>query len=82
MTGENALNEALSLINEAKTDKDFVSKYNDNLFATGERQIDYCAFRFELPEDYYLILDFANFVLEDFSIVCYGHEDIVLREQG
>jgi|GEM_PF-5098130 len=67
-------------LDEAKTDKGFHDKYVEQLLATGETPAEYSVYRFEVADDYYLLIDFVNYQLEDFSLISLGHEEIVLRE--
>lgn len=74
------LKKAQILVEAAQTNPDFCGDHSDNLFATGERSVDYSAYHFELSDDYYLIIDFVDFSFEDFSIVNRSHHGMIVQE--
>lgn len=83
MTADDLLNEALKLINKAKSDsRNFMSDYPANLRATGESSSAYSLYEFELSDNYYLVIDFVDLSFEDFSIVCRGHESHIVYNSG
>ena len=83
MLSVDLLTEALKFIDEAKSDSSaFMTAYPANLRATGESPADYALYEFELSDNYYLVIDFAGLVFEDFSIVCRGHESHIVYNSG
>ena len=65
------------IIEQAINDENFVFNHDHKLVATGERASDYCAFRFDIDEKYYLVIDFVDYGFEKFSIVNKQHEDLI-----
>jgi len=63
------LSKATKIIEKAINDETFFDDYADSLFATGERSVDYSAYCIDIDEDYFLIIDFVDFGLDDFSII-------------
>jgi len=74
MITDTIINQAQKIIEEAKSKNDFHTTYESNLRATGESADEYSLYEIELSEDYYLVIDFVNFKLEDVSLVSRGHE--------
>jgi hypothetical protein len=71
------LKKAMTLINKAQDDENFLSDNSDRLVGTGDSSAEYSAYCFELSDEYYLILDFVDFSLVDFSIVNRGHKKLM-----
>lgn len=77
------LSKAQKIIEQAETNKEFHSEYANNLVGTGERSSDYSSYHFEINDDYYLIIDFADFSFENFSLVYQNHHhQISLNGKG
>ncbi|PBQ32397.1 hypothetical protein CNR22_11655 [Sphingobacteriaceae bacterium] len=82
MLTEEIFKKAADIIEEAKTDKNFRSDYEVNLLAIGDSAEEYSLYEIELSEDYYLVIDFVNFVFEDASLVSRGHESHISYNVG
>ncbi len=67
------------VIDAALNDSNFFSNNVDSLIATGERTVDYSAYCIEIDKDNFLILDFVDFVLDNFSIINKEHIELVIN---
>ena len=74
MITDEILKKGLQILEEAKLNPDFHSNYESNLRATGDSAEEYSLYEIELSEEYYVVIDFVNFKLEDYSLVNRGHE--------
>lgn len=74
MLTEEIFRKAADIIEDARTNKDFRSDYEVNLVAVGDSAEDYSLYEIELSDDYYLVIDFVNFIFEDASLVCRTQE--------
>lgn len=75
------LAKANEILNKAQNDLAFLADNADNIIATGERSVDYSLYCFDLSDDYYLLIDFVDFSIEDFSIVNKSHYNTIIRLQ-
>lgn len=67
------LQKASKIIEKAKNDKHFAGDHCDEIIMSGESTADYSLHKFELSEDYFLLLDFSDFSFNDFSIINKSH---------
>lgn len=75
------LSKAQEIITEAQNSEVFFSKYATNLVGTGERSVDYSVYDIDINDDYSLIIDFADFSFENFSLVYNHHRKQIAQQE-
>lgn len=73
----NIPSEAYKIIEEAKTNDEFVIEYSNHLIGIGERSVDYSVYQFDFPEGYCLIIDFVDFSFESYSLINRNHHRLI-----
>lgn len=75
-----ALEEATDILYQAQTLQfhEFEEAHGHNLHSHGERMVDGARFVFDLDKEYKLIVDFADYSFENFSIIHKSFDDETL----